>query len=81
MESNTHSSVSSLLGVFKEYGMEISSPEELQELTDYLNTLTTTFASLYQGYKSSLIFSEDKALEMQNRAKFIQVCSSPPLHN
>lgn len=44
--------------------MDISSPEELKEFTDFLNNLTTTLASLYSGYKGQLIFSEDKALEL-----------------
>lgn len=33
-------------------------------MSNYLNNLTSTFASLYSGYKGQLIFSEDKALEM-----------------
>lgn len=41
-------------------------------MSNYLNNLTSAFASLYSGYKEQLIFSEDKALELTNRVKFIK---------
>lgn len=57
-------SAANIVAVFKEYGLDINSTEELQEMSNFLNNLTSTFASLYSGYKNQLIFSEDKALEM-----------------
>jgi len=63
-EKQQNEETSNLIATFKDYGLEVSSPEELKELTEYLNKLTSVFASLYSGYKGQLIFSEDKALEL-----------------
>lgn len=70
---DSQDSASNLFTMLNDYGFEVSNAQELQDLTNYLNNLTALFASLYSGYKNHLIFSEDKALELQNRTKFIKV--------
>ncbi|KAL4497195.1 hypothetical protein ABPG72_019515 [Tetrahymena utriculariae] len=71
-QESAQESAAGIIQILKDYGLEVNSTEELEELTNYLNNLTSTFASLYVGYKNHLIFSEDKALELQNRAKFVK---------
>ncbi len=38
----------------------------------YLNEITEKMCLLYYTYKDNLIFSEDKLLEVTNRAKFVK---------